>query len=196
MAQFYPFLHSFPYILLNMYIFLLSRWWVGPIWAEAKGQYPCGVGLKAATIFGPHPQPSCRCQGRLGGRRGQAAIFGGCQPLLATTTPELVESASKYLVTIILADLMQIRNYCKYENIQALSMKEKSELRILLEQRKVQCETNVEQNSKMLKIFQDCGVCIKISPFNHSCRPNANQKLLQNSSVVCQKLCNLVLIKF
>ena len=86
-------------------------------------------------------------------------------------------------------EYMKLSN--KYENIQALPMKEKSELRILLEQRKAQCETNEEQNSKMLKIFhiyetnsfQDCGLCIKISRFNHSCRPNANQKLLQNSCV-------------
>ena len=77
-------------------------------------------------------------------------------------------------------EYMKLSN--KYENIQALPMKEKSELRILLEQRKAQCETNLEQNSKMLKIFhiyetnsfQDCGVCIKISRFNHSCRPRIN----------------------
>ena len=94
-------------------------------------------------------------------------------------------------------EYMKLSN--KYENIQALPMKEKSELRILLEQRKAQCETNVEQNSKMLKIFhiyetnsfQDCGVCIKISRFNHSCRPNANQKLLQNSSVEIRAMSNI-----
>ena len=95
-------------------------------------------------------------------------------------------------------DYMKLSN--KYENIQALPMKEKSELRILLEQRKAQCETNVEpENSKMLKIFhiyetnsfQDCGVCIKISRFNHSCRPNANQKLLQNSSVEIRAMSNI-----
>ena len=94
-------------------------------------------------------------------------------------------------------EYMKLSN--KYENIQALPMKEKSELRILLEQRKAQCETNVDQNSKMLKIFhiyetnsfQDCGVCIKISRFNHSCRPNANQKLLQNSSVEITAMSNI-----
>ena len=94
-------------------------------------------------------------------------------------------------------EYMKLSN--KYENIQALPMKEKSELRILLEQRKAQCETNLEQNSKMLKIFhiyetnsfQDCGVCIKISRFNHSCRPNANQKLLQNSSVEIRAMSNI-----
>ena len=94
-------------------------------------------------------------------------------------------------------EYMKLSN--KYENIQALPMKEKSELRILLEQRKAQCETNVEQNWKMLKIFhiyetnsfQDCGVCIKISRFNHSCRPNANQKLLQNSSVEIRAMSNI-----
>ena len=94
-------------------------------------------------------------------------------------------------------EYMKLSN--KYENIQALPMKEKSELRILLEQRKAQCETNVDQNSKMLKIFhiyetnsfQDCGVCIKISRFNHSCRPNANQKLLQNSSVEIRAMSNI-----